>query len=124
MINRLIPNIWLILEEDVIIFTQNPNITEVTQLEGNILIARWRFKNSEIGLLDTPRLRCNFRNVHKNLLQNGSNTWKLLAYLRSIKETQSGFEYRVHYDNEGLPDGIVWMALNMRKNLLQYGENF
>ena len=40
MINRLIPNIWLILEEDVIIFTQNPNITEVTQLEGNILIAR------------------------------------------------------------------------------------
>ena len=34
----------------------------------------------------------------------------------------SGFDYRVLYADEGLPDGIVWMTLNMRKNLLQYGD--
>ena len=62
--------------------------------------------------------------MYKNLLQNGLNTWKALVYLRSLNETMSGFDYRVHYDNEGLPDGIVWMKPNMRKILLQYGYTF
>ena len=45
--------------------------------------------------------------MYKNLLQNGYNTYKVLAYLRAIKENMSGFDYRVHYDNKGLSDGIM-----------------
>ena len=33
-----------------------------------------------------------------------------------------GFDYRMHYNSEGLPDAIVWMTLQMKKNLLQYGD--
>ena len=34
----------------------------------------------------------------------------------------SVFDYRVHYDNEGLPDDIMWMVLNTRKSLLQFSD--
>ena len=36
----------------------------------------------------------------------------------------SGFYYRLHCDNESLPDGIIWITLYTRKNLLQYGDIF
>ena len=80
--------------------TKSPYTTEVTQVEGNMIIDRCRIKQSEIDLLDTLKERCNIKNMYKNLLQNGSIIWKALAYLRSINETMSGFGYRVHYDNE------------------------
>ena len=98
---------------------KNSNATEVIQVEGNIIITIYRMKQSEIYLF---RYSCIFRNMYKNVLPNSSNVWKELAYLRSTKETISGFDYRVNYNNEGLPDDIVWMTFNMRNNLLQYGE--
>ena len=102
---------------------KNPNATEVTQLEGNMLITRCRIKQSARDLLDTPKVRCNLKNMYKNLFQNGSSARKELAYLRSFKKTMLGFDYRVHYDNEVLLNIIMWMTLNMR-NLLQYGDIF
>ena len=76
----------------------------------------------QINVLNTPKVRCNFRNVYQNLLQNDPNTWKSLAYPKQIKDTMSGFNYRIQYTNKGLSDGSVWMTLNTRNGLLKYGD--
>ena len=55
------------------------NATEATQVEGNMLINRFCIKQSEIDLLDTLKVRCDFKNMYKNVLQNSSNIWKALA---------------------------------------------
>ena len=31
-------------------------------------------------------------------------------------------DYKVYYNNDGLPDKIVWMLLETRYNILQYGD--
>ena len=56
------------------------------------------------------------------LMQSGTHGWKALAYLKKLKREQVGFDYRIHYNSEGLPDAIVWMTLHIPKNLLQYGD--
>ena len=65
------PNIWLISEGDIISHAENPNTTQGTQLEGIILIDRGRIKQLKIYLLDTPKVRCIFRNMYKNLYKIG-----------------------------------------------------
>ena len=39
-----------------------------------------------------------------------------------MKTESTGFDFRMHFDEEDAPDGIVWMTLTMRRTLLQYGD--
>ena len=39
-----------------------------------------------------------------------------------MKREHVGFDNRIHYNSKGLPDVIVWMTLQMKKNRLQYGD--
>ena len=45
------------------------------------------------------------------LMKSGTQTWKALAYINTLKKELVGFDYRIHYNSEGLPDGIVRMTL-------------
>ena len=40
-------------------------------------------------------------------MQNGNSTWKAYAFLKSMKRKEPGFDFRVHFDEEQVPDGIV-----------------
>ena len=55
-------------------------------------------------------------------MNSGTHKWKALLFLKKLKRQRDGFEYRMHFDNDGIPDGIVWMSLCMRKLLLRYGN--
>ena len=48
--------------------------------------------------------------------------WKVFSYLNKLRKEESGFDFRIHLDNDDTPDGIVWMTLTMKRMLLQYGD--
>ena len=76
----------------------------------------------EVIDLDQPILLQNFTALLRKCMQESSSTWVALRYLDETKVRVPGFDYRVHYDPEGCPDGIVWMTPDMKLNLLQYGR--
>ena len=55
-------------------------------------------------------------------MSNGSESWKALAHLNELKKTLTGFDFRIRFNKENLPVVIVWITLQMRKQLLQFGD--
>jgi hypothetical protein len=76
----------------------------------------------EVINLDQPILLQNFTTLLRKCMQESSNTWIAVRYLDETKDLVPGFDYRIHKDPDGCPDGIVWMTPNMKLNLLQYGK--
>jgi hypothetical protein len=76
----------------------------------------------EIINLDQPILHQNFTELLRKCMQESASTWVALRYLDETKSRVPGFDYRVHYDTDGCPNGIVWMTPDMKMNLLQYGK--
>ena len=56
------------------------------------------------------------------IIQTGDASWKAKACLKKLKKTLNGFDYRIHFNDEGNPDAIIWMTLHMRKQLCQYSS--
>jgi hypothetical protein len=76
----------------------------------------------EVINLDQPILLQNFTTLLRKCMQESSNTWVAVRYLDETKDLVPGFDYRIHKDPGGCPDGMVWMTPNMKLNLLQYGK--
>jgi hypothetical protein len=55
-------------------------------------------------------------------MQSGTSPWKVLAFLRMIKSEEEGFYYRIHFNEEHVPDGIVRVIKEMKINLLRFGD--
>ena len=53
---------------------------------------------------------------------NDDTTWKALSYLQKCKNELPGFDYQIHYAKDGKPDGLMHMTLEMKHNLLRYGD--
>ena len=77
---------------------------------------------TEIDVLDVPTVRANYRALYATIMTNGSETWKALAYLNALKEKLSAFDFRIRFNSDHLPIGIVWMTHEMKRHLLQYGN--
>ena len=95
---------------------------DLTLQDVNQVASRTNMAAEEIVDLDQPILRQNFTSLLRKCMQESSSTWVALRYLDETKQRVPGFDYRVHYDVEGCPDGIVWMTPDMKMNLLQYGK--
>ena len=46
-------------------------------------------------------------------MKSGEKTWNAIDMLKKLKTTHTGFDYRIHCNEQGLPDGIVWMTMHM-----------
>ena len=103
---------------------KNPDLTELTFNEGQLLTASRCIKEKEYKGLESPEINRNIRKMFENLMANSSNTWKALHYLENLKKIMPGFDHRVHHNKDSLPDGICWMTNLMKNNLLQYGDIF
>ena len=86
--------------------------------DGVKLMKTSRISSQEENMLLLPNINSNYMAMFTTLMQSGSHSWKALAYLNKLKRELVGFDYRIHYNNEGLPDVIVWMTLHMKKNIL------
>ena len=45
--------------------------------------------------------------MYQNIMQNGGNTWTAIVYLKILKLTIAGFDYRVHLNKKGLQETIL-----------------
>ena len=39
-----------------------------------------------------------------------------------MKFEEEGFDFRIHFNDDHVPDGIVWITKAMRRSLVQYGD--
>jgi hypothetical protein len=51
-----------------------------------------------------------------------STSWKAIQFLETLKKKIRGFAFSVFFDSQGLPDAFMYMTLQMRMNLVQYGN--
>ena len=91
----------------------------LTYEEGENLTEKKRLQQSEWNKLEDPIIRLNFCKMYKTLMQENSNTWKVLSYLDKCKSQMPGFDYRVQKTKSGKPIGIMYMTSYMRLNLLR-----
>ena len=71
---------------------------------------------------DNPILQRNFTDLLRKVMQEDSTTWEALRYLRLLRTTVRGFDFRLKTDTRGRPEGLVWMLPHMRVHLLRYGN--
>ena len=81
-----------------------------------------KISNDELNLLEGPEVMANMHFIYASIIQNGTSSWKALAFLRKIKFEEEGFDFRIHFNDDHVPDGIVWMTKAMRKSLVRYGD--
>ena len=81
-----------------------------------------RISQEEMNIVETPDVINNIHSIYANILQSGSSSWKALAFLRKMKHEEDGFDYRIHFNEEHVPDGIVWTTKQMKENLIRYGD--
>jgi len=60
--------------------------------------------------------------IFREMLSASAEGWKLLHYLKLLREKDPSFTHHVAYDNEGLPTGFAWMTGTMRYAFETYGE--
>ncbi|EEC42900.1 predicted protein [Phaeodactylum tricornutum CCAP 1055/1] len=58
----------------------------------------------------------------RQVLQDTGEGWKALAFLEKVKSETIGFDFRVHYDIDVRPIGIVWITKSMRKAWIRFGS--
>ena len=73
--------------------------------------------------LDDPIVKINISKHFRNVLRNNNGSIHSVNFLQSLKDSIPGFDYRVKYDDEKIPEGFVWMTPNMRYNLIRYHDN-
>jgi hypothetical protein len=58
----------------------------------------------------------------RRCMQEGGSTWIALKFLDKLKLSLPGFDYRIRLSIDGLPEGLVWMTPEMKKNIMRYGK--
>jgi hypothetical protein len=104
--------IWLIRNGD----------KPMTMEEARFLSAKRPPAADEFLLSDDPMQKQNLTALLRTAMQNGQETWDALGYLREIKKTNPGFDFRVKYDAFKRPEGLCWMLPEMRCDLLRFGN--
>ena len=85
-------------------------------------MSRFNVTDDEIKVLDNPKIIENYRPMYARVLQNGSESWKALAFLKELKSKLTRFGFRLRFNEDKLPTGVVWIIYTMRQHLLQYGD--
>jgi hypothetical protein len=78
--------------------------------------------SEEFLLTDNPMQKQNLTALLRKVMQEGSSTWDALRFLKQMKQTNPGFDFRVKYDPFGQPEGVCWMLPEMRSDLLRFGN--
>ena len=99
----------------------NPNSISINNNNAELLMSTDRVSGQELKVLDDPEVINNFQQIYSNIMKSGTRTWKALLYLKKLNSQCNSFDYRMNFDDDGIPDGIVWMLLCKHKLLLRFG---
>ena len=94
----------------------------VTMEDSIALTKDTQINESEFLGMNDPAVQTNFRAMYDSIMQNDSNTWSDIEFLKKCKGSISGFDYRILKSKTGLPTAIMYMTSRMRYNLLRYGN--
>ena len=94
----------------------------VTSDDARCLTLKSNVSATEYMVTNDPLVRINYLSVLRDVMQNGTTTWHALGFLRKMQSIQPGLSYRLRYDENQLPDAIMWMTPDMKNNLIRYGD--
>ena len=100
----------------------HPNELAISLDDALCLTSESNVQQKELSVLNDMEVCRNFSTVYANIMNSGKHTWKSLSYLKKLKKEEIGFDFRIHFDEDETPDGLVWMSFTMKKRLLQYGD--
>ncbi len=60
--------------------------------------------------------------MYAKVMEQDSNTWSAIQFLKECKNTVEGFGYRIIYSAQGVPTALLYMTARMRYCLLRYGN--
>jgi hypothetical protein len=103
-------------------FARKGPYEELPMEEAQALSSKSHCAADESVDTDDPIIQKNVTNILRNNMTEDSGTWKALAYLEECKTQYQGFDFRVCYDKEGMPNSILWMDSRMRSNLIRFGD--
>ena len=63
--------------------------------------------NDELNLLEGPEVMVNIHSIYASIMQNGTSSWKALTFQRKIKFEEEKFDFRIHFNDDHVPDGII-----------------
>ena len=104
-------------------FMKHPSNTELTMEDAQNTCDKKSCTNEDINT-DDPIVKVNLRELFQNIIQEDNNSWKAISLLKLTKETCLGFDYRIHYNDDGVPDGFMWMSPGMRNDLIPFHDIF
>ena len=101
---------------------QHDNQYSIPYHDAKVMLIRRSITTPELDSLKTPLVIANFNEISRNVMLNDDNVWTALSYLQKCKNELPGFDYQIHYAKDGKPDGLMYMTLEMKWNLLRYGD--
>jgi hypothetical protein len=91
--------------------------------EAHHLSSKRRWASEEFLLKDdNPMLKQKLTALLRKVMQEDSSTWDALRFLDLTKDDNPGFDYQIKYDAFGRPEAVCWMLLEMRSDLLRFGN--
>lgn len=101
---------------------KNPDTLTLSDANARILTSNGNVTVDEMSVLNDDKLRLNYQAMDEQILHNNSNSWKAISYLEKLKLQMTGFDFKIHYNKDDLPDAIVYMTHGMRRNLIRFGD--
>ena len=95
---------------------------ELTVEEALALTSKSQSAADEVVDTDDPLISKNINYILRKVMKEDSGTWKAIDYLRELKKVDRDLNFRVAYDSDGAPEGILWMTKMMRTNVIKYGD--
>ena len=100
----------------------NQNSSQISYEESQRVIIGKKLTPSELCASSDPMIATNFQNIYKKIMESDTSTWSAIAFLKELKDTMDGFDYRVLYNKKGISIAIMYMTPVMRYNILRYGD--
>jgi hypothetical protein len=97
-------------------------LKDVSAEETNDLLNCKSLDADEEIMVGTEALAMIVKDILRSSYRESGSHWRVEKLLSGCKETMSGFDYRVAYNPDGAPTGVVWMTKEMRVAWLRYGN--
>ena len=101
---------------------KNKDAPMVTAEQGRSLTKKGNIDKSEYIGMNDPIVQSNLNDMYAKVMEQDSNTWSAIQFLKECKNTIDGFDYRVLYSAHGAPTALLYMTARMRYCLLRYGN--
>ena len=85
----------------------NPNGIELDCNMSKCMLSKYNLKHKDFENINDPLKLTDFQKIYNNIMNSDVTTWKVVSFLQTCKRELPGFDYKIHYAQDGYPDGIM-----------------